>query len=74
MNYVVHYCKNKSCNNAWIDKDLTNAQSKPHQWKYCKECCEKMGIDFDSQKPELKEYQKRNLQKGLKSMIKKHKS
>ena len=50
--YVVHFCKNKECNNSWIDKDLTNVKSYPPQWKYCRECCKKMGIDFDKQKPE----------------------
>lgn len=50
--YVVHFCKNKECNNAWLDKDLTNVKSYPPQWKYCRECCKKMGIDFDKQKPE----------------------
>lgn len=49
--YVVHYCKNKDCNNAWIDEDITNVQAIPPQWKYCKECCKKLGIDFDKQKP-----------------------
>lgn len=39
------------CNNAWIDKDLTGATMYPPAWKYCRECCEKLGIDFDSQTP-----------------------
>lgn len=51
MRYVVHYCKNKDCNNCWIDKDLTNVKTIPPKWKYCKECCEKLGIDFEKQKP-----------------------
>ena len=42
--YVVHFCKNKDCNNAWLDLDLTNAKSRPPMWKYCKECCEKYGF------------------------------
>lgn len=50
-NYVVHYCKNKDCNNAWIDEDLTNVSTIPPQWKYCEECCNKFGIDFNKQKP-----------------------
>lgn len=49
MNYVVHYCKNRNCNNVWIDKDITNAKTRPPKWKFCKNCCEKMGIDFDTQ-------------------------
>jgi hypothetical protein len=52
MNYVMHFCRNKECNNGWIDKDLTNAQVNPPSWKYCKECCEKLGIDFNSQTPD----------------------
>lgn len=51
MNYVMHFCRNKKCNNGWLDKDLTNAKSTPPDWKYCKECAEKRGIDFDAQTP-----------------------
>lgn len=29
MNYVMHFCRNKKCNNGWIDKDLTNAKTNP---------------------------------------------
>lgn len=39
------------CNNRWIDKDLTHANILIPTWKYCRECCEKMGIDFKNQKP-----------------------
>ena len=42
--YVIHFCKNKECNNAWIDLDLTNAKSRPPRWKYCSECCKKYGF------------------------------
>ena len=66
MNYVMHFCRNKKCNNGWIDKDLTNAKTHPPQWKYCRECAEKLGIDYDAQTPtsnltekELKEYERR---------------
>ena len=38
MNYVMHICRNPKCNNGWIDKDLTNAQINPPDWKYCREC------------------------------------
>lgn len=49
--YVCHVCKNSKleakdpnyCNNAWIDKDLTNATTIPPRWKYCPEC-EKKGF------------------------------
>lgn len=44
MVYVVHFCKNKECNNCWIDEDLTNAKTYPPKWKYCAECCEKYGV------------------------------
>ena len=47
--YVVHYCP--KCNNAWLDLDLTNVKTYPPQWKLCKECCKKLGIDFNKQKP-----------------------
>lgn len=65
MNYVVHYCRNKECNNAWIDKDLTKVKKYPPQWKYCKECCDKLGIDFNKQKPgdNLSEEQKEAIKK-----------
>lgn len=62
MNNVVHFCKNRQCNNAWIDKDLTKAKSRPPQWKYCRECCERMGIDFDTQIPPRQ--QDKNLLQG----------
>ena len=49
MNYVNHICKNNQCNNSWIDKDITNVKSYPPSWKYCEECCKKLGIDFNLQ-------------------------
>lgn len=49
--YVIHFCRNKECNNGWIDEDLTNVKTFPPQWKYCKECAEKFGVEFDKQKP-----------------------
>lgn len=57
--YVAHDCRNSRlsernknyCNNRWVDVDITNAQTQIPTWKYCRECCEKMGIDFDNQKP-----------------------
>ena len=42
MNYIVHFCKNPECNNAWIDEDLHNS-TRPPRWKYCSEC-EKKGF------------------------------
>ena len=54
--YVVHNCKNKKCNEAWIDVDLTNAQSRPPKWKYCKDCCEKYGYVNPEFPPHKKDY------------------
>ena len=51
MNYVMHFCRNKKCNNGWVDEDLTHATTKPASWKYCRECAEKLGIDYDAQTP-----------------------
>lgn len=54
MNYVAHDCRNTrngTCNNRWLDKDLTGATTLVPTWKYCKECCKKLGIDFENQKP-----------------------
>ena len=50
--FVVHICRNKQCDAIWIDKDLTNAQVNPPDWKYCEDCCKELGIDFDSQTPD----------------------
>ena len=50
--YVIHFCRNKECNNGWIDEDLTHAVTVPPKWKYCRECAEKLGIDFNSQTPD----------------------
>lgn len=49
--FVAHICRSKQCNAIWLDKDLTNAKNTPPDWKYCRECCEKLGIDFDAQTP-----------------------
>lgn len=71
MNYVMHFCRNKQCNNGWIDKDLTNVKTNPPAWKYCRECAEKQGIDFENQKPsdymseEEKEMRKEKYLKAL---------
>lgn len=52
MNYVMHVCRNRKCNNGWVDKDLTDARVNPPDWKYCRECAEKLGIDYDKQTPD----------------------
>ena len=49
--YVIHFCRNKECNNGWLDEDLTNVKTFPPQWKYCRECADKFGVDFDKQTP-----------------------
>ena len=49
-NFVLHFCKNPDCNNGWIDVDETNVKTIPPKWKYCRECCKLLGIDFDKQK------------------------
>lgn len=59
MNYVVHYCKHKDCNNAWIDEDLTNAQTRPPMWKYCDKCCKKYGFVNPSTPPHRDNYETR---------------
>lgn len=66
MKYVLHFCKNKDCNNGWLDKDLTNCKDRPPRWKYCKECCKKLGIDFNKQeKPEKEMPQGRGINENL---------
>ena len=57
--YVAHDCRNSRCsekskyycNNRWIDVDMTRATTLIPTWKYCRECCEKLGINFEKQKP-----------------------
>lgn len=55
--YVVHYCKNRTCNSCWLDTDLTNAQSRPPRWKYCEKCCKNYGYK-NPQTPPKKELSK----------------
>lgn len=52
--FVVHYCKNPKCNNAWIDIDLTNAKTRPPRWKYCEDCCKKYGYINPATPPKRK--------------------
>lgn len=84
MNYVAHDCRNSRlsersknyCNNRWIDKDITKVKTQIPTWKYCEECCKKLGIDFENQKPsdymseEEKEMRRKNLKLGRKINIK----
>lgn len=72
MKYVLHICKNKKCNNGWLDKDLTNVKTNPPAWKYCEDCCKELGIDFENQKPSdymSKEEKEMRKEKYLKSML-----
>lgn len=39
------------CNERWVDVDMTGAKMQIPTWKYCRKCCEKLGIDFEKQKP-----------------------
>jgi hypothetical protein len=48
-NFVLHFCKNPDCNVGWLDIDLTNVITIPPKWKYCRKCCELLGIDFNKQ-------------------------
>ena len=49
-NFVLHFCKNPDCNIGWLDIDVTDVTTIPPKWKYCRECCKLLGIDFDKQK------------------------
>ena len=47
--YVAHICKKCGC--MFIAEDYTKATALPPTWRYCKSCCEKMGIDYNQQTP-----------------------
>jgi hypothetical protein len=59
MNYVAHDCRNSRlsarsknyCNNRFIAEDITKATTQIPTWRYCPDCCKKLGIDFTKQKP-----------------------
>lgn len=51
MNYVVHYCKNKNCNNAFVAEDYTKVRDIPPHWRLCPDCCKELGIDYEKQRP-----------------------
>lgn len=83
MNYVAHDCRNtrnNTCNNRWIDKDITKATTQIPTWKYCCECCEKLGINFENQKPsdymseEEKEMRRIKLEKSKNARFEKQKN
>ena len=64
--YIVHFCKNRDCNNAWLDLDLTHAKSRPPRWKYCEDCCKKYGFTNSDIPPkkQLSEKQLETMQKN----------
>lgn len=47
--YVAHICKKCGC--MFVAEDYTKATAIPPSWRYCKSCCEKMGINYDTQTP-----------------------
>ena len=51
MDYVVHFCKNKECNNAFIAVDYTKVKDVPSHWRLCPDCCKKLDIDYGKQRP-----------------------
>ena len=59
MNYVAHDCRNSRlsersknyCNNRFIAEDITKATTQIPTWRYCPDCCKKLGINFENQKP-----------------------
>ena len=59
--YVAHICKNTTCNNIWVDEDLTNAKSYPPKWRYCEECCINYGY-VNQETPPKKELSQRQLE------------
>lgn len=79
MNYVVHYCKNKNCNNAFMAEDYTKVIDIPPHWRLYPDCCKELGIDYDKQRPwnsyseKQKEFYKRFAEIG-KQNIQKYKA
>ena len=57
------------CDSRWVDKDMTGATTQIPTWKYCEECCKKLGIDFDNQKPS--DYRTKEQEEMIKERIKK---
>lgn len=49
MDFVTHTCKKCGC--AFVAEDYTNCQDIPSRWRYCPECSEEKGIDYDKQRP-----------------------
>lgn len=70
MDFVTHTCKKCGC--AFVAEDYTNCQTTPPHWRYCPECCSKLGIDYDKQKPWMNRSEK--LQKRIDAQIERLKS
>ena len=51
MDFVAHICKNKDCNNIFVAEDYTKVKDVPPHWRFCPNCCDKLGIEYDKQKP-----------------------
>ena len=49
MDFVTHTCKKCGC--AFVAEDYTHVKNTPPSWRYCPECAEKLGIDYDKQTP-----------------------
>lgn len=49
MDFVTHTCKKCGC--AFVAEDYTNCQDIPPHWRYCPECSQELGIDYDKQRP-----------------------
>ena len=49
MDYVSHTCRKCKC--AFIAEDYTKVTEVSPVWRYCKSCCEQLGIDYDKQTP-----------------------
>ena len=63
--YVVYYCRNSSCNNAWIDVDKTRATTYPPKWKFCEKCAHKYGHTGSPRK--LSDKQQASVKKMIKA-------
>lgn len=49
MDFVTHTCKKCGC--AFVAEDYTNAQDVPPHWRYCPECAQAKGIEYEKQTP-----------------------
>ena len=47
--YVCHVCKKCKC--AFVAEDYTNAKDIPPQWRFCPDCSQELGIDYEKQTP-----------------------